>query len=205
MSSAKTVSSSAAFDMRSLAPSFGTELVFFFRRDLFTNLGRYEFVVVPCSKPRKRVGTYKPLYWPLLYEAARFAASCGDPKSRSSGFVQSTHINLGSLPMLFSVLETVAAIRLILPNRLRLFLPRLIRRTAQKEQDDWPGQLAPIWWYWRGINESSDKADTSVLLDLKVNITLLVSSDKNNSSRSHQPQPCTSHARYTIKASLSAA
>ena len=63
MSSVETVCSNAAFEMRSLAPSFGTELVFFFTRNLFTNLGFYEFIYVPRSKSRKRVGTYKQLYW----------------------------------------------------------------------------------------------------------------------------------------------
>ena len=63
MSSVETVCSNAAFEMRSLAPSFGTGLLFFFTRNLFTNLGRYKYIHVPRSKSRKRIGTYKQLYW----------------------------------------------------------------------------------------------------------------------------------------------
>ena len=51
------------------------------------------------------------------------------------------------LAYLFSILEIFAAIRLRLPDQVRLSLSREIQRTAEKEKDDWPGLLAPIRSY----------------------------------------------------------
>ncbi len=44
MSRVEIKCSIAAFEMRSLAPYFGTTLLFFFTRNLFTNLGHAEHV-----------------------------------------------------------------------------------------------------------------------------------------------------------------
>ena len=91
------------------------------------------------------------------------------------------------LASLFSIRETMAAIQSRLLDRVRLFRSRLVHRTAQKENGDWPGPLAPISSYWRAsIGHLINKTASP---DLKIKITFLVSSDKDNSSRSHRPQP----------------